>query len=59
MKAAGKSAPLSIREESRLADFPDSIRNDSDTLSWGREKIIAIISERVGSAIQEFVIRSR
>jgi len=30
---------------------------DEYTLSWGREKIIATITERIGSATQEFVIR--
>ena len=32
---------------------------DENTLSWGREKIIATITEKVGSATQEFFIRSR
>jgi hypothetical protein len=32
---------------------------DENTLSWGREKIIATIAERVGSATQEFVVRTR
>ncbi len=32
---------------------------DEQTLSWGREKIIATVTERIGSATQEFVIRSR
>jgi hypothetical protein len=29
------------------------------TLSWGREKIIATVTERIGRATQEFAIRSR
>jgi len=31
---------------------------DEQTLSWGREKIIDTITERIGSATQEFVIRT-
>lgn len=32
---------------------------DEDTLSWGREKVIATVTERIGKATQEFVILSR
>jgi len=31
---------------------------DDHTLSWGREKIIDTVTERIGSATQEFVIRT-
>ena len=32
---------------------------DEQTLSWGREKIIATVIEGIGSATQEFVIHIR